>query len=233
MKLLNKISQIAAIVLGVGSIVLFFTEFAKFVTNAGEFSAVGAQLAFGSKIDVAGKAYDMAKSADILLCFWLTVIGAVMSIFSFKSKKLRYAAPGFGAVAGIYMLVIAIASPWKFIDIRPFDYSDVSALTHTPFVIITAIAILLFTIAAAAYLLIDDYLEVEASKGDKLTIPKRIVRFFRDYKSETKKIVWPGIKDVVKNTIIVLIICLLVGALIWVIDYGLGQLLNLILGLKK
>ncbi|MBQ8532710.1 MAG: preprotein translocase subunit SecE [Clostridia bacterium] len=92
------------------------------------------------------------------------------------------------------------------------------------------IALFLFVIASAAYLLIDDYIEVAASKGEKLTIPKRIIRFFKDYKSEVKKIVWPGLKEVIKNTVIVLIMCLLVGVLIWLIDFGLGQLLNLVLG---
>ena len=96
--------------------------------------------------------------------------------------------------------------------------------------LITAIALFLFAIAATAHLLIDDYLEVLASKGAKLTIFKRIVRFFRDYKSEVKKIVWPGWKEVQKNTLIVLIICLVIGALIWVIDFGLAKLLSLILG---
>jgi preprotein translocase subunit SecE len=82
-------------------------------------------------------------------------------------------------------------------------------------------------------LLIDDYIEVAESKGAKLTIPKRIVRFFRDYKSEVKKIVWPGYKDVIKNTVIVLIMCLIIGLLIWAVDFGLGQLVQLILGTKS
>ena len=87
-----------------------------------------------------------------------------------------------------------------------------------------------FTAVAGAYLLIDDYLEVAASKGSKLTIPKRVVRFLRDYKSEIKKIIWPGWKDVLKNTAIVLAICLVIGAFIWVVDYGLAELVKLILG---
>ena len=231
MKLLNKICQIAAIVFGVGSIVLFFTEFAKIAVEAGTVTPVGAQLAFGGKVDLAGG--NLARSADILLCFWLTVIGAALSVFSFKSKKLRFAAPAFGLVAAVYMLVIALSNAAKFVDIRPFKYEELVSLEYTPFVLLTAIALVLFAIASIAYLLIDDYLEIAASKGDKLTIPKRVVRFFRDYKSETKKIIWPGIKDVVKNTVIVLIICLLVGLLIWGIDFGLGKLLDFILGLKK
>ena len=81
-----------------------------------------------------------------------------------------------------------------------------------------------------AYLLVDDYIEVLASKGEKRTIFRRVIQFFRDYKSEVKKIVWPGLKDVVKNTVIVLIMCLLLGIIIWGVDIGLGYLLDFILG---
>ena len=58
----------------------------------------------------------------------------------------------------------------------------------------------------------------------------KVGKFFRDYKSEYKKIVWPNLKDVLKNTFIVLVMCLIIGALIWIVDFGLGQLLSLILG---
>jgi preprotein translocase subunit SecE len=155
-----------------------------------------------------------------------------MSIFAHKSKKLRYAISGFGIVTSVYMLVIALAKEaWSFVDVRPLP--DVTRVDYTSFVLIAAIAILVFTILAIAYLLIDDYIEVAESKGAKLTIPKRIVRFFRDYKSEVKKIVWPGYKDVIKNTVIVLIMCLIIGLLIWAVDFGLGQLVQLILGTKS
>jgi preprotein translocase subunit SecE len=71
-----------------------------------------------------------------------------------------------------------------------------------------------------------------ASKGEKKTICQRIGLFFRDNKSEVKKIVWPSLRDVIKNTIIVLIMCLIVGALIWAVDFGLGRLIEAILGVK-
>lgn len=229
MKTLNKICQILAIILGLASLVLFFMDFAAIVTNGATEKLVGAQVAWGSKfITAAGVEYDMAKSSHILFCFITTAISAVLSILAFKSKKLRYAAPAFGAVSGIYMLVIALSDAVRFVDIRPIE--NVTDVSYTPFVLITAIVLLVFTVVSAAYLLIDDYIEVLESKGEKITIPKRIVRFFRDYKSETKKIVWPGFKEVIKNTAIVLIMCLIIGVLIWLIDFGLGQLLNLILG---
>ena len=228
MKTVNKICQILAIVFGLGSVILFFTNFATITTGGTDVSLVGAQLAFGSKIEVAGNEYDMARSAQILFCFWLTVIGTVISAFSFKSKGLRYTAPGFGIVSAVYMLVMHLSNEGKFVDHRPLP--DVTKIAYEPLFLVAVIALFAFTVSAAAYLLIDDYLEVLASKGSKLTIPKRIVRYFKDYKSEIKKIVWPGWKDVAKNTFIVLAICLIIGAFIWVVDFGLAKLLELILG---
>ena len=151
-----------------------------------------------------------------------------MSVFSFKSKSLRYTAPVVGLISGIYMLVVAVSDPWKFIDKRPI--ANVTDIAYESAVLFAAIALLLFAVAAAAYLFIDDYIEVKASKGAKRTIMQRVIGFLRDYKSEAKKIVWPGIKMVLKNTLIVIIMCLLVGALIWLLDFGLAKLLELITG---
>ena len=226
MKIANKICQILSIVLAIASLVLFFTSFVSFEANGSTVSPVGAQLAFGSKVTVDGTAFDMARSTKLLFCFWLTLIGAVLSGLSFKSKKLRYAAPAFGLGAGIFMLVVVLSNPAKFVDFRPFVAGN-AAYTVTAWLI--PICLLAFAVCAIAYLLIDDYLEVLASKGSKKTIAKRIVLFFRDYKSEVKKIVWPNIKEVLKNTGIVLIMCLLIGAFIWLLDLGLGKLLELIL----
>ena len=227
MKILNKICQILSIAFSLAALVLFFTSFVSFKTGDGSASIVGAILAFGSKAKIGGESVAMAHSVKILFCFWLTVIGALLSVFSFKSKKLRYAAPLFGLGAGIFMLVVALSSPYKFIDFRPLT---VTGAQYGISVLLTAIALLAFAAAAIAYLLIDDYIEVLESKGTKKTIAKRVVLFFRDYKSEVKKIVWPNWKDVIKNTVIVLIMCLIIGVFIWLLDFGLGKLLELILG---
>ena len=230
MKTVNRICQILSIIFAVVSLILFFTPFATIATNNGDVSMVGAALGFGSKIDLAGTEYDMAKSADILFCFWLTVLGVVLSVFSFKSKKVRYFAPAVALGTGIYMLVIALSDATKFVDARPLTTTiGVTSIEYASSVLFTAIALLLFAVAAAAYLLIDDYIEVTQSKGAKRTILKRIIGFFKDYRSEIKKIVWPGFKDVAKNTGIVLAMCLIVGAFIWLLDLGLGKLIELIL----
>ena len=219
MKTVNRICQVLAIVFGLGALVLFFMQFATIVSGGNEVKLVGAQLAFGGKIKVDG--------SDILFCLLLTAISLVFSVLSFKSKKLRYFAPGIGIIDAVYMLVIALSNPAYFVDKRPLP--DVTSIDYTVFVLLAAIALFVFTAFAVAYLLIDDAIEVAESKGAKLTIPKRIVRFFRDYKSEVKKIVWPGPRDVVKNTVIVLIMCILIGVVIWLFDFGLGKLLELIL----
>ena len=47
---------------------------------------------------------------------------------------------------------------------------------------------------------------------------KRISRWFRETKSELKKVVWPTKSQMVNNTVIVLVCTLIVGICIWVFD---------------
>lgn len=234
MKTINRVLQALTIAFGLVAVALFFFKFVTITYAGTAYNASGFQLAWGIKL--AGMTGKLAKSADLTFCFLLTVIGFVLSALSYKSKKVRYYAPGFGLVAAIYMLVIALSTnnhPKRFVDARSIAIDTglipASGFNYTSAILLCAIALFLFVICGIAYLLVDDRLEVAASKGAKLTIPKRIARFFRDYKSEVKKIVWPGFRDVVKNTLIVLIICLLVGALIWICDKGLGELIKLIM----
>ena len=64
-----------------------------------------------------------------------------------------------------------------------------------------------------------------------------ICRYFRELRSELKKVVWPTPKQVVKNTLIVLACVLIVGVFIWIFDFvateGINALIDLISGLKK
>ena len=46
-----------------------------------------------------------------------------------------------------------------------------------------------------------------------------IGKYFRELKSELKKVVWPTPKQVTKNTLIVLACVLIVGIFIWVFDF--------------
>ena len=53
--------------------------------------------------------------------------------------------------------------------------------------------------------------------------------WFREMKSELKKVVWPNKKTVLKNTGIVLMCSLAIGACIWIFDGVLGTLVQMIL----
>ena len=46
----------------------------------------------------------------------------------------------------------------------------------------------------------------------------RLSKWIRELRSESKKIVWPSFNSVVKNTMVVIIVVIVVGAFIWAFD---------------
>ena len=64
-----------------------------------------------------------------------------------------------------------------------------------------------------------------------------ICRYFRELRSELKKVVWPTLPQVLKNALIVVLCVLVVGVFIWVFDYvaglGINGLRSLAEGLLK
>ena len=59
--------------------------------------------------------------------------------------------------------------------------------------------------------------EVNAAKKSKNPF-KAIAKYFRESKSEMKKVVWPSRKQVVNNTIVVIAAVLIIGIIIWILD---------------
>ncbi len=47
---------------------------------------------------------------------------------------------------------------------------------------------------------------------------KRLSKWFREMRSELKKVAWPTKKQVLQNTLIVLLCVLVVGVFIWIFD---------------
>ena len=47
----------------------------------------------------------------------------------------------------------------------------------------------------------------------------RIGKWFKELRSELKKVQWPTRKQTVNNTIIVILCCIVVGIFIWVFDF--------------
>ncbi|MGN0610709.1 MAG: preprotein translocase subunit SecE [Ruminiclostridium sp.] len=67
-----------------------------------------------------------------------------------------------------------------------------------------------------------------ASKKPK----KSIVKYFKDLKSEFKKVVWPSKKSVFNNTVVVLVTLIVSGICIWGLDTLFATLLRLALGMS-
>jgi preprotein translocase subunit SecE len=69
---------------------------------------------------------------------------------------------------------------------------------------------------------------VEQKKNEKLL--KRTARFIREVRMELKKVIWPTREQLINNTIIVFAACILIGAIIWIADAGLGLLYTAVFG---
>ncbi len=65
-----------------------------------------------------------------------------------------------------------------------------------------------------------------APKGQK----KSVVKYFKDARSEFKKVVWPSRKQVINNTIVVLVSMVVSGLAIWGMDTVFMFLIKLMLG---
>lgn len=60
---------------------------------------------------------------------------------------------------------------------------------------------------------------------------EKVGNYFRESKSELKKIVWASPKQVVNNSIIVIVGIIVAGAVISAIDFGFTTVIQLIIGL--
>lgn len=228
MKILNKVLQIAALVFGAVALVCFVFPFVQLTVNGQVANANGLQLCFGAKIlDDIG---DIAVSSKLLFCFIMTVIDVALAVITLfkKSMGLRYWLAGTTLGTAIFMLVIALSDPFKFIDSRFDGGLTADAISYSAFLFIATAVIIVAAILAIAYMFVYDYVLITSAKNGKKPLLRRVIQFFKDYKSEATKIVWPKFKDVLKNTGIVLIMCLIIGIFVWLIDLGLGELLKLI-----
>ncbi len=67
----------------------------------------------------------------------------------------------------------------------------------------------------------------------KLKFFQNVGKFFRDYKNEIKKVVWPTKQTVVRNTLVVLAMIIIIGLFIFGLDTGLLNLLGLFMNVSK
>ena len=72
------------------------------------------------------------------------------------------------------------------------------------------------------------------AKADKSANPGffgRIGKWFKEMRSELKKVQWPTRKQTINNTIIVIVCCIVVGIFIWLFDWLAGSVIRALLDL--
>ncbi len=69
----------------------------------------------------------------------------------------------------------------------------------------------------------------KAKTGANDQASEKGVKFWRDLKGEFRKITWPTVAATTRNTAVTLAVCAILGAIICVIDLGLGMLVDLLL----
>ena len=70
-----------------------------------------------------------------------------------------------------------------------------------------------------------------SSKGKKAKGKSRIAKWFREMRSELKKVIWPTRKQIVQNTTISLVIMVIAALVVWGIDNVGAQIVRAILSL--
>ena len=73
--------------------------------------------------------------------------------------------------------------------------------------------------------------DAKPAKEKKPGFGKKVGKYFRDSKGEFKKIIWPTLPSVVRNTGVTLAMCAVLGVLICVFDLGLSKLIELLVSL--
>lgn len=66
----------------------------------------------------------------------------------------------------------------------------------------------------------------ETKEKQKLQLGK----YFRETRAEMKKVSWPTRQELIQHTGVVLTSIVIIGAYLWVIDTGMGEVLKIVLG---
>ena len=75
--------------------------------------------------------------------------------------------------------------------------------------------------------------EKKTEKNDKPGFFARMGKWFRDMKSELKKVQWPTRKQTINNTLIVIACVIVVGIFIALFDFVAGEAIGLLIGAFK
>ncbi len=60
--------------------------------------------------------------------------------------------------------------------------------------------------------------------------PNALVRYYRETRGELNKVVWPTRQETVQTTLVVMIVVVVFAFLLWVLDLGLGWVMQSVIG---
>lgn len=68
--------------------------------------------------------------------------------------------------------------------------------------------------------------ENSISNAKKASFGTRVKKFFRDTKSELKKVTWPTKSQLIHNTGIIIVFIIIITVILTVLDMGFGKLIS-------
>ena len=225
MKFLGNFLRVLAAVLAVATVAAFFFPFVEATLSGAKATLNGLECAFGADLTKDfGENMTTYKGGYFVGSLILAVLTAAAMVAGLFSKKKGWS--GLAIITGIINCIMLIS----FIANQPSAYVDMghvvgATLAYTQVFTLAVAAGIASVVVCIAGVLAKD--AADCKETGNLTIPKRVLKFLREYKSELKKVVWPGPRSVVKNTLVVLGFCGAALLLVWLADMGLGKLFEL------
>ena len=71
--------------------------------------------------------------------------------------------------------------------------------------------------------------ETKPRKQEGAGLPQKITGFYREFKTEMKKVTWPGRKETVSSTAVVIVTVLVIVLFLGLVDYALGRIVYSVL----
>jgi preprotein translocase subunit SecE len=71
--------------------------------------------------------------------------------------------------------------------------------------------------------------EVRPKQQESVGLPQKISGFWREFKTEMKKVTYPSRKETVSTTAVVIVTVLVIVLFLGLVDYGLGRIMYSVL----
>jgi len=66
--------------------------------------------------------------------------------------------------------------------------------------------------------------EARPRQQESVGLPQKVTGFYREFKTEMKKVTWPGRKETISSTAVVIVTVLVIVIFLGLVDYALGRI---------